>query len=341
MALRFQPTLLPAGFEPAALNDAGLVVGTRDEKRAVVLRRGRLSVLPGKSLGNVGRSRDSALGVSSDGTVAGGSFWLFGEPFQQPGIATLWRNGRRIDAPKVEGFSHGSFSGVNARGEAVGFAGTATMWEDRDASGEAEQTGVMTQHSKAIYFDGKTVHVEGWGGLSAINDAGATVGSLDGQAVFRTSAKAAWTKICRGEAVGVSPRGLVCGNQIAGDSKRIQSQVTIGGKTDTTYFPLWRGFLWQKGKLVELPALPGFDESRALGVRDDGWVVGVSGSEKKSATLWQDGKPVALDTLVSLRGWKLTEAFAVTPHGRILCAAEDAKGHRRHVLLTRTDKQQP
>ena len=334
MALKFRATLLPADFEAAALNDFGQIVGTRRD-RAVVWRNGRLSILAGKTVKEIGRSRDSALAVSSNGLVAGRIGWIFGEPFQQPGLATLWRGGKRIEAPRVANFSNASFYGVNARDEAVGFAGTATMWEDRDASGELDAGGIITnQHGKALYFDGKTIRIEGWGSLNAINDSGATVGELAGQAVFRANARSPWVKLATGYASGVSPKGLVCGNRVAGDSKQIQSSVTIDGKTEATYFPLWRGFLWSSGKLVDLPPLPGFDTCRALGVNDAGWIVGSSGDDKKVATLWRNAKPTALDALTSLHGWKLTEACALSPLGKILCAAEDAKGNRRSVVLS-------
>ena len=121
----------------------------------------------------------------------------------------------------------------------------------------------------------------------------------------------------------------------------MQSETKGGGmETIRFYFPLFRGFVWRSGKLADLPPLPGCDESRALGVNDGGWAVGscrrTENYGQSRATLWQGGKPLALDTLVFLRGWKLAEALAINSHGQILCTARDTKGNSRSVLLTPT-----
>jgi uncharacterized membrane protein len=326
--------LLPAGLDANALSDTGGIVG-EENQRVVALLRGKRRTLPGKTDKAAGRSRDSALGVSSNGIACGRIGWLYGEPFQEPGLATLWRDGRLWTAPKVAGYSNGCFSGVNARGEAVGYAAPATMWESSDSSGEFDAAGIITNsHTKAIYWDGKKLHVEGWGSLSAVHDSGAMVGSVDGQAVHRTSGRAPWTKLTPGVATALNARNQVCGNRVAGDSKEMQSQVTANGKTDTTYFPLWRAFLWEGGKPADLRPLPGFEHSKAAGISDDGWVVGVSGNGEGLATLWRSGgKPERLDALTTLHGWKLLEARAITSQGKILCVAEKGK-RRRCVLLT-------
>lgn len=345
MTLRFRATLLPVGFEATALNDSGLIVGTR-KKRAVVLQRGRFEELTGRADARWGRSNaDEAKAVSGNGIVAGRVGWvLTGAITEWPGDATLWHDSKRTASPAVPGYSGASFLGVNARGEAVGMAWRTLFSESRGIADAPESDpsidrtgGVLSPKTKALYWEGKTLHNEGWGTLHAINDLGATVGTLDGLAVYRPSAKAPWKTICRGAARAISPNGTVCGDRVVGDSKERQSSVTIEGKTKTTYFPLFHGFLWRSGKLINLPPLPSFDESRALGVHDAGWVVGtcaLTGSSRQSrATLWIGGKPTALDRLVSLPGWKLAEALAVTPQGRILCAARNAIGDSRSVLL--------
>ena len=345
MARTFRATLLPAGFEASALNDSSLIVGTRD-KRAVVWNGRRFTALAGKILNKVGHSRDEARGLSSSGIVVGCVGWVFsGAALYTPSEAALWRKNRRTLAPTVKGYSGAGFSGVNARSEAVGYAATAGMQESNalDSPDAWSHLGETTSpKSKALYWDGAALHEEGWGALHAINDSGAMVGEREGNAVYRPSPKAPWVVLCRGEARTISPNGTVCGNRNVGDSKALLSETRSPGMpTVRTFYPLYRGFLWRSGKRIDLLPLPSFDESRALGVHDAGGAVGtctLTGSSRQSrATLWRGGKPTALDSLVSLRAWRLTEARAITSQGRILCVAQDARENRRSVVLDPID----
>lgn len=343
MAIRYTVRSLPADFEAAALNDSGVVVGTR-ANRAVVWRNGRLTVLAGRVRDGDEVSQDSALGISSDGRVAGVVGWSYGEPFMIPSFATLWQSGKRFAAPRVTGFGHGVFTAVNRNGEAVGFAGTATRSEDSDAAGEIGETSIVTQYAKALYWDGKTIRSVGWGALTAINDTGATVGSVDGNAVFRPNAAAPWVKITQGTATGLSPKNLVCGSRVAGDSKKIQSQGTVGGKSFISYYPLWRGFLWSNGKLTDLPAVSGREGSRASSVNDMGMVVGHCDNGDNSdsvATLWRNGAPEDLNTLIPRTSVKLTDALAINARGQILVKSVDKKDTERYHLLLPVESGRP
>jgi uncharacterized membrane protein len=327
-SLRYSSLLLPAGFNATALNDSGVIVGTFGAY-AARFQKSQLQRLPGQVRHkNKTLSQDKALGISRDGRIVGAITWHFGEPGQEPAEGTIWQGRHRQAVLPVPGYSHGELQGINARGEVVGSARTASVFE---------ATATSNNQSKALYGKGTTVTVVGLGALHAINDAGATVGSLGNDAVFRASATIAWQRLCKGAATNISPSGLVCGDQNLGDSHQIQSQVVSGGKTqETTYFPLCQAFLWQKEQLTALPPLPGHEHSHALGVNDSGMVVGysVDADNHDTATLWLQGQAHDLNRIAPVLSLRLTRVVAITTKGQLLCDAENAKHAVRSVLLT-------
>jgi probable HAF family extracellular repeat protein len=99
------------------------------------------------------------------------------------------------------------------------------------------------------------------------------------------------------------------------------------------------------GKMIDLGVLPGTTQSAALGINDQGQVVGISGTgylplgvatnlTSSHAFLYQNGVMTDLNTLVPISGITLTAALAINNQGQILADGVDSKGDLEQFLLT-------
>jgi len=111
----------------------------------------------------------------------------------------------------------------------------------------------------------------------------------------------------------------------------INNQRQIAGSTQAG-----KGFVWQEGKTTYLDPLPGFTKAIVEDINERGEVVGYSFSETLSwhATLWVDGKPRDLNSLIPANtGWKLEKAHAINDSGQIVGEGKFA-GETTAYLLT-------
>jgi probable HAF family extracellular repeat protein len=106
------------------------------------------------------------------------------------------------------------------------------------------------------------------------------------------------------------------------------------------------------GKMIDLGVLPGTTQSAALGINDQGQVVGTSGSgylplgvatslTSAHAFLYQNGVMTDLNTLVPISGITLTAALAINNQGQILADGVDSKGDLEQFLLTPSGESVP
>jgi probable HAF family extracellular repeat protein len=104
----------------------------------------------------------------------------------------------------------------------------------------------------------------------------------------------------------------------------------------------WRAFLWEKNRMRLLPPLPGNGACDAEDINDRGQVVGCSkwhpGDDWGGpirATLWQDGVPYDLNTLIPAdSGWELTNALGINNRGQIIGRGGYRFGKGQYFLLT-------
>jgi probable HAF family extracellular repeat protein len=95
-------------------------------------------------------------------------------------------------------------------------------------------------------------------------------------------------------------------------------------------------FIWTSGTMSPLANLPGSNYGNAYAINDLGQVVGDSSFGQGSvATLWNNGIPVNLNTMLdySGNGWQLTEPLAINNLGQIVGYGE-INGVQEAFLLT-------
>jgi probable HAF family extracellular repeat protein len=106
----------------------------------------------------------------------------------------------------------------------------------------------------------------------------------------------------------------------------------------------FQAVIWKKGKVHELPPLPGDEVGAALRINDRGQAVGTSGPCSATsyggfvlgphAVLWDHGRPIDLGTIGD---GSVTVAADVNDHGAVIGSASFADGSQHPFLWTRKD----
>jgi hypothetical protein len=310
-------TLVPIPGFPSALDPSGPLVGTgaipsdapgRPDQPALFTEAGPvlLGLLENGTFG-IGTG---VCGAYTTGVASTGPFGLRTHAFLAVAGESVLR-----DLGDGDRFSAGS--DVNCRGEVAGR--TADPGFDRilpawwDVDGELHEL--------------PTFDSTGSGNADAVNERGDFVGSAR---VGLTSHCAWWPAATHAIAdCGVDPggTGLSFGMALSNVGPHIVGTFIVGGEPQ-------RGFLREPdGTIVPLLPLPGEGQSLAVGVNDDGLIVGWSMTDPPLAsdpfssqcTVWQDDAsvtppaPVALSTLVTNgTGWELRRCVGVNRNGVIL-----------------------
>ena len=98
----------------------------------------------------------------------------------------------------------------------------------------------------------------------------------------------------------------------------------------------WHGFLYSDGVIEDLGTLPGDKYSMALGINDNGDIVGESGGQDR-AFLYSDGVLMSLNSLIpSSPRWILEDATAINDSGQIVGEGVNPDGYDHAFLLTPT-----
>jgi probable HAF family extracellular repeat protein len=242
-----------------AVNDRGDVVG-RSRAHAVRWRGGRIV-----DLGTLGGSYSDAVDVNERGDVVGNS--------QTPGDAStrgfVWRGGHMTALEPLPGFFGSSATAINDRGDVAGYS-----WNDGGLNA------VLWRR------DGTVVDVAATTGLYSVTDldnAGRLVGAVapDGMNLYPALSYRGRTTVLSdtsGTASAINDRGEITGYFFSG----------VGAS-----------FVWQAGRLTELPLLPDMPEAsmmQAQGINNRGQVVGYGGYD---GFVW-DSDTATLSTLPGL-----------------------------------------
>jgi uncharacterized membrane protein len=280
---------------------------------------------------------------------------------RQESIAFLWREGRLIDLGSLSASERQSRSqGINDQSEVVGLSlagpGNPPAFRWR----ENEMTAIGLEDAYAINNTGQVVgYVRRTQGDEAISVA---VAWKSGQLTDLTGLVNPWNINDAGDIVGFSyvedrtqaslwragvltPLGLLPG-ALTSQAFDINKNGVIVGTNEfappasTTDYS--RAFLWQSGRMTELPRIANsHTSSEANGINDRGDVVGRSGATSLNATVWLDGAAYDLNELIAaddpLKPYiKLAEALEINNRGQIIVQGTDSRrsGSYSGYLLT-------
>jgi probable HAF family extracellular repeat protein len=267
---------------PGAAADQNYV-GSRAGIRAFLYENGKLV-----DLGALPGDKDSsAEAVNAKGEVVGWS---------QKGGAFLFRNGKMTSIGGL-GNEAGSVTGINDRGDVVGFSDVGPR--------EARDRNFMRAF---LYREGKVRDLGAFDGRRSwahgINDRGQVVGA---------STVAGDTKIVKLPPIKYAQRGIIS------DFKWFSSDHM-------------RAFLYTDGKMIDLGALPHGQQSCANAINRSGDAAGWSRDGKgiHHAVLFANCKVIDLGTL----GGRESEAYGINNKKQIVGWADTADGWRHAFLYS-------
>jgi probable HAF family extracellular repeat protein len=312
-------------------------------------------------LGNLGGNFIGAGGINAKGQIVGTARTSGGDLH-----AFLYSDGAMRDLTPGAGIASQA-TAINDAGQIAGRIGDrATRWEADGATTDLGTLGGMYSTSVGIDANGRVVGqaqvpappqavngiyhafvyadgamrdlgtLPGGSGssASAINDAGAIVGTADipgGQ--FRATRFGGGGPIDLG--ILGRPASAYDGAPGSGASD-INEAGRIVGTTSTTAG--YSAFLWQDGTMRELPPPPGFASGGASAINNAGAIVGsASLADDRGASraiLWADGAAHDLNTLISAgSGWVLENAVDLNDLGQIVGNGK-LGGQQRAFLLS-------
>jgi probable HAF family extracellular repeat protein len=291
-----------------AINNAGAVAGvggfqTADMKALLLAGGGAMELPPLQ--GHVG---SMAYGINNRGQVVGAS--LRADGTSEP---VLWESG----IPRALGVLPGSVSGlaldINERGDVVGVVQLYDMWI-------GEQRAVIWRHGRISDLGPEFVAASGgFSSAFAINNSGQVVGQMGGLSGAYIWQKGTWRLL-----------GTLGGNGSLAFAVNDRGQVVGSSQTASDEH---HAFLWDRGTMMDLGALPGGVHSAAYGINNRGEIVGQSEVDRwtSHAFLWRDGAMVDLGTLDD----DFSRAEAINERGDIVGLGFDSSGEKRAVLWTR------
>jgi probable HAF family extracellular repeat protein len=300
------------------INNKGWVTGFAtfpgdQEEHAVLWQKGLIT-----DLGTLGGNSTVGFPVKDDGGLIAGfsqtsAIDPLGENFLGPYTCTpsgvlcqggvlitlgfIWQGGV-ISALPTLGGNNGAATGVNNRGQVVGFAENSTQDPNCIAPQVLDWEAVIWGPGKGEIHELPPLSGDSVAAAIAINDNGQVVGGSGptcGPPSFAVSVHAVlWQN---GSVTDLGNLGGTM-NNIA---FAINNQGQVVGISDLAGDTTFHAFLWQNGLIADLGTLPGDFLSFAFGINDEGQVAGqscdVSGNCR--AFLWQNGVMTDLNTLIS------------------------------------------
>lgn len=293
---RYTMTVLAGGIDASVsgLNDAGQAALSADAQGYV----GSGDTL--MALNALPKHHASfAYAINNSGQAAGASFNIPGHA-----RAFVW-DGATHKIGSLPGYPYSEARGISDTGVVAGFAET----------GHADRLRAWVSHAFVRQADGLLVDLGTLGGPYSAAYTISASGSVAGKADTDSGATHAflWT-----ENGGMTDLGTLGGANSA--AYAVSSAGAVAGVSETDDSGTRHGFLTLGGQMHDLAPLPGMDSSVAYAVNGTDQAVGISQTAAgiKRATLWQNGKPTDLNTLLPPHsGWVLTEARAVNNHGQI------------------------
>jgi probable HAF family extracellular repeat protein len=296
------------GYLATAINDAGWIagVGTSDSRaESAFLWK------PGTGLvyltAPAGYPTSQAWGINNVGDVVGQSRF---DPNSSNAHATLWRGGSAIDlgvlGPNGDFSRYSRANDINDAGVIVGDAEPSVGTSTRLGFRWTPLTGMV-----ALPVPANTRISE----ARAINSAGQIVGVIQGSGPTDLERAVLWN----GSAI--VELGLLPGAS-ASVANDINAHGVVVGRMSFPSAPD-HGFVWTQGAgLKDLGVLPGSlpagIRSEALGINDNGDIVGASAvtSTYEPAVLWRNGESFALPSLTT--GREVGVARAINNAGQIV-----------------------
>ncbi len=282
-----------------------------------------------------GDSAPTEIGLLPDVPIFGRGFSIndsgvvVGESGNGPSKAFLWSNGELIDLGALPGGSGGVANAINNAGQVVGAASngqTVRAWiSDGTPGGPLIDLGTPTGTSNSIAraFDISNSGIVA--GLARNADNSATVPTLwipDGSGGY-TPTSVNTPAGGFGEFEGVNDAGQAVG------------RFSLGSQTRALFFDGNEAI-----NLGLLDSEPLFVHSRALGINNDGLIVGYVARFDNApgfggaAVIWQDGQIIDLNSLIPTdTGWQLLSAQGVNDFGDIV-GFGTLNGETRAFLLT-------
>ncbi len=294
--VRYTVTALAGGLDGSVsgLNNAGQAALSADAQGYV----GRGDTLA--SVNALPKHHASfAYAINNSGQAAGASFNIPGHA-----RAFVW-DGATHKIGSLPGYPYSEARGISDTGLIAGFAET----------GHADRLRAWVSHAFVRQPDGSLLDLGTLGGPYSAAYAVSPSGSVAGKADTDSEATHAflWT-----EDGGMTDLGTLGGANSA--AYAVSSTGTVAGVSETDDSGTRHGFSSASGQICDLAPLPSMETSAAYAVNGTDQVVGTSqtASGMKRATLWQNGRPTDLNTLLPPHsGWVLTEARAINDHGQI------------------------
>lgn len=324
---------LPGGQQSVAygLNDRGQVVGWSDggaddtqgykvmvHNHAVLWDQGKI-----RDLGLLkGFPFSAGRGINNQGQIAGG--WDVNyHPYIGGGIAGdretfLWQNGNRTLLQGAKPFFVDWANAINASGQ---IAAVATS--DAGERAALWSKGTLTVLPLLPGFTQSYAY--------ALNGAGSVVGWASKNIEAGPESHAEY-HACLWHKGTVVDLGTLSPGSPFTEAYAVNDRGQIVGTTSG------RGFLWQNGKMREIPPFISPASLRPNSINNKGQVVGTADNTppEHRVFLWQNDVTYDLNALIPKdAGWVLEDARAINANGQIVGWGEH-DGHKRAFLLTPT-----
>jgi probable HAF family extracellular repeat protein len=342
----------------SVVTNSGLITGHASPPdgslHAVLWEKGRIGDVGTPGL--VRGANSEAFGVNERGQVSGEAETSMVDPngedfcgFKAMGIPTagttcvpfLWQNGVMTRLPTLGG-PNGSAGTINNAGEIVGYAENTK----RDPACGAPQ---MYQFKPVIWAKGKIQELPTFpGDLEGIalgnSDAGQVVGASGTCTAFNPNSQVylvpshalLWRNGKVTDLGNLGGSGTFFGNFACA----VNNQGQVVGQSDLRGDSTSHAFLWQNGVMTDLGTFAGDFASLGFGINERGLVVGASVDANFNfrAVLWDQGKPVDLNTLIpGNSGLYLQLAESINARGEIIGFAQTSTGETHAFLATPRD----
>ena len=363
----------PSPGQPYTITGPGLISGEIVLSQSAVAHAFLWKQGKTKDIGNpgLGGPNSSAFGANIWGQVVGQADTTTPDPngedfcgskaqaLTQSGntcVPFLWQNGWMIALPRL----HNSAGGQGSNGAALRIndfgvaAGTAENGESDSTCPGASVSPQSVQFKPVVWtrlFPWTGAHIEELhtvggdpdGVAYAINNRGEVVGATGTCGPFNTIEQNNLTPL---HAVLWQNRRPIDLGNLGGDGKAFGIFATglndygqVVGGSDTAADANFHGFLWERGRITDLGTLPGDANSVALGIGNNGLVLGVSldANFNLRAVLWRNGVASDLNTLVPADSTlSLQTACSINDKGEIVgFAALKSNPNEFHAYLVK------